>query len=83
MSESQYNKNIEQLSQIMKKDGISPDEQNMSVLEKYQETAIQRFEIPQDKAEQFVYETLLYMKIKSSDGIDPLQQGDQFGAGFS
>jgi len=30
-----------------------------------------------------VYEVLLYLKIKNSDSIDPLQEGDKFGAGFS
>jgi len=36
-----------------------------------------------ESALQLVYETLLYLKIKNSENIDPLQEGDKFGAGFS
>jgi hypothetical protein len=32
---------------------------------------------------QIVNEAFLYLKLKGADSADPLQHGDQFGAGFS
>ncbi len=32
---------------------------------------------------QLVNEAFLYLKLKSAENIDPLQETDKFGAGFS
>jgi len=64
-------------------DKISVDEQDPKKLEKYHEYAKSNFNLNDESAIQLVYEALLYLKLKNSESVDPLQQGDQFGAGFS
>lgn len=83
MEESEYDSMIEKMSQILISDKISSDEQDMSIIDKYKNIAKEKFKLDDDQSQQLVFESLLYMKIKSSDSVDPLQKGDQFGAGFS
>ena len=83
MTDSQYDSKIEQVSSIILADKISLDEQDDSKLKKYQEFAKKHFHIDEEQAIQLVNEAFLYLKIKGSDSLDPLQHGDQFGAGFS
>ena len=83
MSESDYNLQIEKIATMMTQDDLSPDEQDVKKLEKYQNFAKSEFSLNDEAALQLVYESLLYLKLKNSDSGDPLQQGDQFGAGFS
>ena len=52
-------------------------------LEKYHDFAKTNFTLTDEAALQLVYEALLYLKLKNSDSVDPLQEGDKFGAGFS
>jgi len=41
------------------------------------------FKISEETVIQLVYEALLYLKLKNLDSLDPLQEGNRFGAGFS
>ena len=50
---------------------------------KYKEKTMSDFNLRDEEAMKLVYEALLYLKLKNSSGVDPIQQGDQFGAGFS
>ena len=64
-------------------DNLSFDEQDSQKLEKYRDQAKSDLDLNDEDAMKLVYETLLYRKLKNSDSGDPLQKGDQFGAGFS
>ncbi|MDH3192601.1 MAG: hypothetical protein OEM18_07950 [Nitrosopumilus sp.] len=83
MDENQYNKEIEKISNLMIHDGISYDEQDSQKLQKYKNQIQHDCNLNDEDALKLVYETLLYRKLKNSDSGDPLQKGDQFGAGFS
>ena len=83
MDENQYNTEIEKIANLMVHDDLSYDEQDSQKLEKYKNQVMSDCNLTDDDAMKLVYETLLYRKIKNSDSGDPLQKGDQFGAGFS
>lgn len=83
MDDKQYNEEIEKISNLMVHDGLSYNEQNSLKLEKYKEQIKHDCNLNDEDAMKLVYETLLYRKLKNSDSCDPLQKGDQFGAGFS
>ena len=83
MTDSQHDAEIEEISSILLADKISLDEQDDSKLKKYQDFAKKQFHLNEDQAIQLVNEAFLYLKLKGSDSVDPLQHGDQFGAGFS
>jgi len=83
MTDSQHDLEIEEISSILLADKISLDEQDESKLKKYQDFAKKRFRLNEEQAIQIVNEAFLYLKLKGSDSVDPLQHGDQFGAGFS
>ena len=84
MDEKQYRQTIEHVANMMVHDGISPDEQDESKLQKYKQHIMSDCTIGDADAMQIIYETLLYRKLKSSDAHgDPLQKGSKFGAGFS
>lgn len=83
MSESEYNSQIEKIASIIAADGIPLDEQDPAKLQKYHDFAERYLHLSGEGAFQLVNEAFLYLKLKSSDGIDPLQHGDEFGAGFS
>ena len=83
MSDSGYDSQIEKISAMMIQDKLSPDEQDPKKLEKYHNYAKTNFNLNDESALQLVYESLLYLKLKSNDDFDPLQKGDNFGAGFS
>lgn len=79
----EHNSRIETIANLIIQDRTSLDEQDEGKLKKYYEYAKAKFHLEGDPASQLVNEAFLYLKIKSSDGIDPLQHGDAFGAGFS
>ena len=81
--DSGYDSQIEKISVMMIQDNLSPDEQDPKKLEKYHNYAKTSFKLNDESALQLVYEALLYLKLKSNDDFDPLQKGDNFGAGFS
>jgi hypothetical protein len=83
MDEEKYNSQIEKMANLLLQDGISMDEQNPEKLQKYKDQTMSDCQMNEDDALKLVYEALLYLKLKNSDGTDPIQKGDQFGAGFS
>ena len=83
MNDSQYNSQIEKIASIILNDKISLDEQDENRLKKYYDLAKKQFHLQDESAIQLVNEAFLYLKLKGSDSADPLQHGDQFGAGFS
>ena len=83
LTDSQYDAEIEEISSILLADKISLDEQDDSKIKKYQDFAKKQFHLNEEQAIQLVNEAFLYLKLKGSDSVDPLQHGDQFGAGFS
>ncbi len=83
MDENQYNSLTEKIVTMMEKDGLSVDEQNTQKLQKYNDQVKSNSHLNDDDAMKLVYESLLYLKLKNSDSGDPLQKGDEFGAGFS
>jgi hypothetical protein len=83
MSNSNYEEQIKQISSLIVKDNVSPDEQDPEKLKKFHEFAKTNYSLNNEDAIQLVFEALVYLKLHSSDSIDPLQDGDQFGAGFS
>ena len=83
MTDSQHDSQIEEIASMILGDKISLDEQDETKLKKYQDFAKKQFRLDEESADQIVNEAFLYLKLKGSDSIDPLQNGDQFGAGFS
>ena len=83
MDEDQYNSIIEKIATMMEKDGLSVDEQNPQKLQKYKDHIKSNLNLNDEDTTKLVYESLLYLKLKNSDSGDPLQKGDEFGAGFS
>ena len=83
MSDSEYNSKIEKIAALIIQDKISIDEQDPKKLQKYYDFVKTNFNLEGDEAVQIVNEAFLYLKLKNSSDVDPLQEGDKFGAGFS
>ena len=83
MDDNQYNEEIEKIANLMIHDDVPIDEEDNQKLEKYKNQIVSDCNLNEDDAMKLVYETLLYRKLKNSDSGDPLEKGDQFGAGFS
>ena len=83
MNEDQQNSEIEKIANLMLHDDISPDEQDVSKLEKYRDLIMKDCSLDEEKAIKLVYEALLYRKLKNSDSSNVLEKGNEFGAGFS
>jgi len=83
MDDSQVNSEIEKIANLMVHDNISPDEQDLTKLEKYKNQVKEDCNLDDEKAMKLVYETLLFRKLKNSDSADILEKGNDFGAGFS
>ncbi len=83
MEEKQHNAQIEKIATMLTDDNVSVDEQDLQKLQKYKDQTVSDCNISEDEAIKIVYEALLYLKLKNSSGVDPIQKGDQFGAGFS
>mgnify|MGYP007017516344 CR=1 FL=1 len=83
MDENQYNSLIEKIANTMEMDDLSVDEQNIQKLQKYKDQVKSNSNLNDEDTMKVVYESLLYLKLKNSDSGDPLQKGDEFGAGFS
>ena len=83
MDEDQQNLEIEKIANLMLHDELSPDEQDVSKLEKYKNQIKEDHNLDDEEAMKIVYETLLYRKLKNSDSGDMLDKGTEFGAGFS
>jgi len=83
MDDEKHNSQIEKIANMLVNDNISVDEQDLGKLKKYKEKTMVDCKLTEDDSMKIVYEALLYLKLKNSSGVDPIQQGDQFGAGFS
>ncbi len=83
MDDDQRNSQVEKIANMMQDDNVSMDEQDPGKLQKYTKQSISDCNISEDDSLKLSYEALLYLKLKNSDGADPIQKGDQFGAGFS
>jgi len=83
MDEDQQNSEIEKIANLMLHDDVSPDEQDVTKLEKYKNQIKEDCGLDDEESMKMVYETLLYRKLKNSDSSDVLEKGTDFGAGFS
>ncbi len=83
MDEEQHNSQIEKIAKMITDDKVSVDEQDHSKLQKYKDQTISDCNLSDDDALKIVYEALLYLKLKNSEGTDVIQKGEEFGAGFS
>jgi hypothetical protein len=83
MDDETRNFQIMEIAELLVKDKISLDEQDSKKLQKYHNFAKTEFELSDDDSIQLINETFLYLRIKNAKDIDPLQDGDKFGAGFS
>jgi predicted Abi (CAAX) family protease len=83
MNEDEYNSQIEKIASLIVEDKISFDEQNPDKLQKYYDFVKTNFKLEDEAVTQLVNEAFLYLKLKTSSDVDPLQEGDKFGAGFS
>jgi hypothetical protein len=83
MENPEYNSQIEKIASLIAKDKLPFDEQNPIVLKKYYDFVKTNFNLDGEAAVQIVNEAFLYLKLKTADSIDLLQEGDKFGAGFS
>jgi len=78
-----YNLQIEKIASLITQDKITLDEQDLVKLQKYVDFAKTNYKLKDEAAMQLVNEAFLYLKLKSAENIDPLQEADKFGAGFS
>ena len=83
MDDDRRNSQIEKIANMMVEDNLSMDEQDPDKLQKYTKQTISDCDLIRDDSLKIAYEALLYLKLKNSEGADPIQKGDQFGAGFS
>ena len=83
MNDDEYNSQTEKISSLIVEDKISLDEQNQEKLQKYYDFVKTNFKLEGEAATQLVNEAFLYLKLKTASNVDPLQEGDKFGAGFS
>ncbi len=83
MSEEEYNSRIVKIAEQITKDDTSLDEQNPEKLQRYYDYVKNNYKLEGEPATQIVNEAFLYLKLKNSKDVDPIKEGDQFGAGFS
>ena len=83
MNDSERDSQIEKIALLIVNDKTSLDEQSPMKLQRYYDFVRTNFKIAGESAVQLVNEAFLYLKLKNTDSIDPLQDGDKFGAGFS
>lgn len=83
MSDEEYNSQIEKVASLIVLDKISFDEQDSKKLQKYYDFVKTNYKLEGKDATQLINEAFLYLKLKTAKDMDPLQEGDKFGAGFS
>jgi hypothetical protein len=83
MDDETRNFQIMEIAELLAKDNISIHEQDQKKLQKYYDFAQKEFHLTGDDSVQLVNETFLYLTLKNAKDVDPLQDGDKFGAGFS
>jgi len=82
MDDDIRNNFVIKISKKIIEDNTSLDEQDTGILENYTNFAVSLGVNESDSAD-IVNEAFLYLKMQESSDIDPIKQGDQFGAGFS
>ena len=82
MDDNSRNDIVVKISKKITEDNTSIDEQDISILGTYEKFAVSLGANESDAAE-IVSEAFLYLKMQETTDIDPIKQGDQFGAGFS
>lgn len=83
MDDEARNFQIMEVAELLIQDKVSLNEQDPKKLQKYYDFAKIEFNLSEDDSVQLVNETFLYLTLKNAKDIDPLQDGDKFGAGFS
>jgi len=83
MDDEARNFQIMEIAELLTNDKVSLNEQDPQKLQKYYDFAKKEFNLSSDDSVQLVNETFLYLTLKNAKDIDPLQDGDKFGAGFS
>ena len=83
MSDSEYNSRIEKIASLIVQDKTSLDEHDPQKLQRYYDFVKTNFKLEGEPMIQLVNEAFLYLKLKTAKDVDPLQEGDNFGAGFS
>ena len=83
MSNSEHNSQIEKIASLIISDKTSLDEQDQNKLQRYYDFVKTNYNLVGEQAIQLVNEAFLYLKLKNADSMDPLQEGDKFGVGFS
>ena len=82
MNDSTRNEIVLRIVSKIQQDGISHNEQDLSIIEQYAKYAI-TLGVAESDASEIVGESFLYLQMKNSPDEDPLQKGDTFGVGFS
>lgn len=78
-----HDSKIEAIANMLAEDNVSLNEQDQQRLAKYMDFAQSKYMMGEEQARQLVNEAFLYLMLKNAGDLDPLQQGDKFGAGFS
>ncbi len=82
MDDNFRNSCIENIAQKITQEKISTNDVSTKTIEYLQKFAI-TLGVDISKTEELVNEAFLYISMKNAGDVDPLTQGDQFGAGFS
>ena len=82
MDDVKRNKIVVRVSEKIIQDETSIDEQDPVIINEYVNFTIS-LGVKKEDASEIVGEAFLYLKMQDSSDIDPIRQGDQFGAGFS
>lgn len=83
MDDETRNFQIVEIAELLVNDKISLDEEDPKKLRKYVDFAKSEFQLSEDESVNLINETFFYLKLKSAKDVDPLQDADKFGAGFS
>lgn len=83
MDLDEHNSRIEKIAQQITQDETSLEEQNPEKLQKYYDFVKTQYNLEGKQAFEIVNEAFLYLKLKNAKDVDPIKEGDQFGAGFS
>lgn len=83
MDDEARNFQIAQIADMMTKDSLNINEEDPKKLEKYYSYAQKEFSLSREESVGLINETFLYLTLKNAKDVDPLQDGDKFGAGFS
>ena len=74
---------ITDVANVLTNDSISFEEEREEVLEKYYEYGKKKFNLDDSSAKKLIQDALIYLELKNSKDVDPLQEGEKFGVGFS